>query len=139
MILLLLCTKLFAQNNNISGLVIDRYTGQPIEFANVSIVDLGLGSSTDSLGFFKINNLNPGIYNLQVSFIGYKTETIYELKLTPSRSIYQIIELDQTGSDLDEVELTSEPLFSKENPISIKDIGASEIKEVRVVIETFLK
>ena len=128
MILLLLCTKLFAQNNNISGLVIDRYTGQPIEFANVSIVDLGLGSSTDSLGFFKINNLNPGIYNLQVSFIGYKTETIYELKLTPSRSIYQIIELDQTGSDLDEVELTSEPLFSKENPISIKDIGASEIK-----------
>ena len=57
MILLLFCTKLFAQNNNISGLVIDRYTGQPIEFANVSIVDLGLGSSTDSLGFFKINNL----------------------------------------------------------------------------------
>ena len=55
MILLLLCTKLFAQNNNISGLVIDRYTGQPIEFANVSIVDLGLGSSTDYLGFFKIN------------------------------------------------------------------------------------
>ena len=53
MILLLLCTKLFTQNNNISGLVIDRYTGQPIEFANVSIVDLGLGSSTDSLGFLK--------------------------------------------------------------------------------------
>ena len=144
MILLLLCTKLFAQNNNISGLVIDRYTGQPIEFANVSIVDLGLGSSTDSLGFFKINNLNPGIYNLQVSFIGYKTETIYELKLTPSRSIYQIIELDQTGSDLDEVELTSEPLFSKENPISIKDIGASEIKrspggnrDISKVIQSF--
>ena len=144
MILLLLCTKLFTQNNNISGLVIDRYTGQPIEFANVSIVDLGLGSSTDSLGFFKINNLNPGIYNLQVSFIGYKTETIYELKLTPSRSIYQIIELDQTGSDLDEVELTSEPLFSKENPISIKDIGASEIKrspggnrDISKVIQSF--
>jgi len=144
MILLLFCTKLFAQNNNISGLVIDRYTGQPIEFANVSIVDLGLGSSTDSLGFFKINNLNPGIYNLQVSFIGYKTETIYELKLTPSRSIYQIIELDQTGSDLDEVELTSEPLFSKENPISIKDIGASEIKrspggnrDISKVIQSF--
>ena len=144
MVLLLLCTKLFAQNNKISGLVIDRYTGQPIEFANVSIVDLGLGSSTDSLGFFKINNLNPGIYNLQVSFIGYKTETIYELKLTPSRSIYQIIELDQTGSDLDEVELTSEPLFSKENPISIKDIGASEIKrspggnrDISKVIQSF--
>ena len=141
---LFICINVFSQSNKISGIVIDGYTGQPIEFANVSILELGLGSITDSLGLFEIVNLNPGVYNLQVSFIGYRTEIFYELKLTPSRAIYQIIELEQTGSNLNEIELRAEPVFSKENPISIKDIGASEIKrspggnrDISKVIQSF--
>ena len=141
---LFFCINVFSQSNKISGIVIDGYTGQPIEFANISILELGLGSITDSLGLFEIANLNPGVYNLQVSFIGYRTEIFYELKLTPSRSIYKIIELEQTGSSLDEIELNAEPIFSKENPISIKEIGASEIKrspggnrDISKVIQSF--
>ena len=136
--------NLFAQDTKISGKVFDKYTGQPIEFANVSIVEMGLGTITDSLGIFEINNVNPGIYNLQVSFIGYRTEILYELKLTPSRDIYQTIELEQVGNNLDEIELNAEPIFSNENPISIKDIGASEIKrspggnrDISKVIQSF--
>ena len=136
--------NIFAQDTKISGKVFDKYTGQPIEFANVSIVEMGLGAITDSLGIFEINNVNPGIYNLQVSFIGYRTEILYELKLTPSRDIYQTIELEQVGNNLDEIELNAEPIFSNENPISIKDIGASEIKrspggnrDISKVIQSF--
>ena len=47
----------------------------------------GIGTSTDELGYFEINNLNPGIYNLQASFIGYKKRILYEIELTNSRSL----------------------------------------------------
>jgi len=143
-LILFFSINIFSQDTKISGKVFDKYTGKPIEFANVSIVEKGLGSTTDSTGFFVINNLNPGIYNLQVSFIGYQTEILYELKLTPSRSIYQIIELEQVGSNLDEIELSAQPVFPKENPISIKEIGSSEIKrspggnrDISKVIQSF--
>ena len=143
-LILFFAINIFSQDTKISGKVFDKYTGKPIEFANVSIVEKGLGSTTDSTGFFVINNLNPGIYNLQVSFIGYQTEILYELKLTPSRSIYQIIELEQVGSNLDEIELSAQPVFPKENPISIKEIGSSEIKrspggnrDISKVIQSF--
>ena len=52
-------------------------------------------------------------------FPKYQTEIFYELKLTPSRSIYQIIELEQVGSNLDEIE--SAKVTSRGERISKKD------------------
>ncbi len=39
------------------------------------------GAATDLNGNYKINELKPGIYNLQVSFIGYQTKIIDSIKI----------------------------------------------------------
>ena len=81
----------FGQDLKISGLVLDELTSKPIPLANISLLGEPQGTVTDRSGFFEINNLSPGLYNLQVSFIGYKTKILYEIELTNSREIYKKI------------------------------------------------
>jgi len=62
-----------AQTGEITGQVKDE-TGAGVPFANVAAeVDGALvsGTSTDFDGYFTIKPLNPGKYDLKVSYIGY--------------------------------------------------------------------
>ena len=70
-----------AQDLKISGIVLDKLTNTPLPFVNISIIGEGIGTSTDELGYFEINNLKPGVYNLQASFIGYKKSSINDESL----------------------------------------------------------
>ncbi len=56
----------------LKGTVIDNQTKQPLPFANVFIKGTGLGSAADNSGNYVINNIPPGEYTVQVTFVGYK-------------------------------------------------------------------
>jgi outer membrane receptor for ferrienterochelin and colicins len=47
----------------------------PLEFANVLIKELGRGAVTDSLGHFELKDLQAGDYQVQVSMIGFGSQT----------------------------------------------------------------
>jgi len=57
---------------NISGIVIDESNNNPLFGANVSLSNLNRGSATNNNGEFVITDISPGIYDLEVSVIGYK-------------------------------------------------------------------
>ena len=133
-----------SQDLNISGLVLDKLTSNPIPFVNVSLIGEFKGTVTDSSGFFEITNLSPGIYNLQASFIGYKTKILYEIELTNSRLIYKKIFLEEGSDYLDEVDISAREFSPDETPVSFKAIGVSEIKrnpggnrDISKVMQTF--
>ena len=133
-----------SQDLNISGLVLDKLTSNPIPFVNVSLIGESKGTVTDSSGFFEITNLSPGIYNLQASFIGYKTKILYEIELTNSRLIYKKIFLEEGSDYLDEVDVSAREFSPDETPVSFKAIGVSEIKrnpggnrDISKVMQTF--
>ena len=59
-----------AQNNaagKISGYVIDKNSLKPIPGLTVLLQPIGKTTTTDTLGFFRIINVQPGTYNLEVS------------------------------------------------------------------------
>ena len=62
---------LFADDNGITGKVIDVNTGQALSGANVSIEGTKFGAATNTDGEFLIKNIPPGTYNLRITFIGY--------------------------------------------------------------------
>ena len=69
--MLLLPLQLFAQYYTVRGRVVDKYSRQPVPYANVSLYGQpGQGASTDSLGVFRIERVSPGIHQLSVSCIG---------------------------------------------------------------------
>lgn len=124
-----LCWNVFAAEYQIKGVVIDKSTRQPLEFVNVLVVGLGIGASTDANGNFLITQVPPGIYHLQASFLGYKTELTPEYRVNHVTPYVQI-ELEEENASLNEVVVTASP-FQKvpESPVSLRVIGLQEIEK----------
>ncbi len=64
----------------LKGFVFDENTTQPLEYATISLVNkenkqVVDGTITDKTGFFKIKNVDFGIYKIEITFIGYNTES----------------------------------------------------------------
>lgn len=124
-----LCWNVLAAEYQIKGVVIDKSTRQPLEFVNVLVVGLGIGASTDANGSFLITQVPPGIYRLQASFLGYKTELTPEYRVNHVTPYVQI-ELEEENASLNEVVVTASP-FQKvpESPVSLRVIGLQEIEK----------
>lgn len=71
----------------------------------------------------------PGIYRLQASFLGYKTELTPEYRVNHVTPYVQI-ELEEENASLNEVVVTASP-FQKvpESPVSLRVIGLQEIEK----------
>ena len=70
--LLLSYTKLFGNILTITGTVTDSISGDYLVGANVYIENTAIGTSTDEKGSYDLTNINKGIYDITVSYIGYK-------------------------------------------------------------------
>lgn len=78
-ILLLNISLNYAQNTTISGKIISK--GEAISYASVSIKGTSIGTNTNKLGYYTLNNLTFGKYIVQVSCIGFsKVEKVVAIK-----------------------------------------------------------
>src|SRR6056297_4194651 len=118
-----------AQSGIISGEVRDGDSNDPIPFATVKVLDLGIGTTTDVEGSYKLENVPPGVYDIEASFLGYRQEVIYEVQVQSSRPVQVDFKLFEKASDLDEVVVKASAFReSKESPLSLRTIGVTEIK-----------
>ncbi|MDD2799590.1 MAG: TonB-dependent receptor [Bacteroidales bacterium] len=122
-------TLSFAVTHTISGRVIDKKSREPMPYINVVIWNSTTGTTTDSLGYFSIKNLAPGVYRLQASFIGYNTYFSPEFQLSSKNKFFEI-EIEESVEQLKEVNVVAGP-FKKtaETPIALRVIGFSEIEK----------
>ncbi|MCK9331844.1 MAG: TonB-dependent receptor [Candidatus Cloacimonetes bacterium] len=60
----------------ISGFVSRSDSGEPIQYANVRIVETGAGMQTNKKGYYVINLSEPGTYNLEATMISYETKKV---------------------------------------------------------------
>ena len=80
LILFLLLSCMAVMAGNLKGTIIDKSTREPLTGATVQVVGTTLGAVADMDGNYRLN-LKPGTYTLQVSYIGYKTETVENLTI----------------------------------------------------------
>ena len=92
-----------AQSGIIKGKVSESTSNESIPFANVSIEGLPIGVASDIDGNYILENLEPGIYNITASFLGYKTQTIQEIQVTNSKPAVADFKLEDETSSLTEV------------------------------------
>ena len=107
LILILSCLfsfNLLANNGLIVGEVRNELTNEPIEFATVYIQGTGLGTTTDSLGIFRIE-LEAGVYNLEVAYLGFETSVLYSKPVSSAEPNYLQIRLSPTLTQLEEVKV----------------------------------
>ncbi|MFZ1291788.1 MAG: TonB-dependent receptor [Melioribacteraceae bacterium] len=105
LVTLTLFSSIFAQrnlNNSITGKVIDWDSKVPLEYSNIILFSQSdssqtNGTVTNAEGIFNITSIRPGEYYIKISFIGYESSTIRNLKIAPT-----------TNLDLGEISINAE-------------------------------
>lgn len=95
----------------ITGSVVDAATGQPLEYAtlvlqSVRMPDRVTGGITNEKGVFSVETL-PGMYNIRVEFLSFKTYNKDNVRLLQSTDLGQIV-LEADVAQLEEVEVVGE-------------------------------
>lgn len=57
---------------HLSGKVIDKATGKPLDGAHVMLADASTGTATNSSGYFNISRLESGKHEVTVTYVGYQ-------------------------------------------------------------------
>ncbi len=129
LILLLSSTVLFAQTGIIRGKVFDPINNEAIPFANVVLQGTTIGTTTDIDGRYELTNLEPDLYNLEASFVGYKTKAVFEIQVFNSKPAEIDIPLEPATEELKEVVVKANPFVqTEESPLSLQSIGVNEIQ-----------
>lgn len=116
----------FAQTGtgSIKGTVTDKSSGEPLPFVKVIIFqgDQQKGfAATDVMGKFLISSLAPGLYDVELRFVGY--QSVRQTGVVVSSDKYTILDnlqLGQSAEMLDVVEVITYAV-----PLIDKDGGAS--------------
>lgn len=118
-----------AQTGIITGRVSGASNNEPVPFANVIIQGTTTGGASDLDGNYKLTSLTPGLYNLEVSFIGYKNETVFEIQVSNNKPAVVDFALEEDSKTLETVEIKAEAFIKKEeSPVSLRTIGVNEIE-----------
>ena len=118
----LICKNLNAQNI-ISGYIYDLDSKESLIGANVIVNEKKIGTVTNYNGFFKLN-LPSGIFNLTISYVGYKAVN-KRIEVRESKSIDFFLETEI----LDEIFLISDFARSRETPVAFSNISPKQIEE----------
>ncbi|EZH74790.1 hypothetical protein ATO12_08605 [Aquimarina atlantica] len=131
---------LFAQETgSITGTLLDKESNnQPLPFANVLIKGTTKGTTTDFDGLYTIENVEPGTYVLEFSFVGYETLDIKDVIVKSNEATTVNTAMAASAAALDEVviktttkkESEAAILLEQKNAVTIQQkIGAQELSK----------
>ncbi|MGQ9819393.1 MAG: TonB-dependent receptor [Candidatus Kapaibacteriales bacterium] len=119
-------------NSLVSGFVYDKETKEPLPGATVFIEGTKIGTLTNKLGFFALNDIPPGKYKLIITFIGYErySEQINIEKNSSLRLSFYLIPKDVTTEAI-AVEAERE-IERREITVSKINVPVPQISKIRI-------
>ncbi|NQT34572.1 TonB-dependent receptor [bacterium] len=114
------------------GNVTDVETDEPLEYAQIAESNGDWGGATDLDGDFLILNIPPGVYNVEVTYLGYHPITLIGIQINSGLTTKQDIQLTPTALKRPEVEIKVEPpLVKLDNTGKDIRIDKDKIKSIR--------
>lgn len=120
--------QVYSQVGIIKGVIKDEKTGESIIGANVVIEGTAIGGSTDVEGAFIIPKVKAGKYNIQITYISYKTKIIPNVEVYPDQTTLLNTSIQEDAQELESVVVTTKRQSDTE--ISI----VNEIKTSQLVV-----
>ncbi|MEJ5964378.1 TonB-dependent receptor [Pedobacter immunditicola] len=118
-----------AQTGVIKGKITDAYSNVALDGVTIYVQGGSGPVKSDSLGNYSIQGLNPGVYHLYFALLGYKRQSAFDITVSNAKPAFLDVALEAEVSALNEVVIEA-PRFLKplESPLSLRTIGATEIK-----------
>ncbi|MBK7425790.1 MAG: carboxypeptidase regulatory-like domain-containing protein [Saprospiraceae bacterium] len=123
----------FAQNvGTLQGKITDAETGEPIIFGPVTLFKGGAQAAvvqTDIDGNYSVANLDPGDYNVEISYVGYQTQMIEGVRIFAGKVVPLNVKIS-AGVLLEGVEIVAYkvPLIEQDNTTQGRTITSEDIK-----------
>lgn len=118
-----------AQTGVITGKVTNARNNEAVPFASVVIQGTTTGVTTDLDGFYTLDGLEPGLYNIDVTSIGFEKATVFEIEVTNARKALVDIKINEMAVEIEAAEVVSSSFINREEaPVSVRKIGVNEVK-----------
>lgn len=140
-LVLLFSQTIFAQNNFITGRVIDSRTQEPLIGVNIVVNELqNAGASTDADGKFRIK-VPVGSYSLKASFVGYTTVIKTDVIIRTANEANILIKMNESAVQLNQVTVRADYFDNaqKENDLSTVILGPEEIRRSPGSAQDFMR
>lgn len=102
---------LFAQNasQTIKGTVLDKQSQQPMPGVIVSILDIQPSKQalSDANGKYKLNDIQPGRYDIKVSYPGYKEQVLSNIVVTSGKETVLDVAIEEMVTEVADVVITA--------------------------------
>jgi hypothetical protein len=135
-ILLCLSVVFLQAQTSLGGKVIDEESKEPISFGTIALFKNGVlvtGTETDLEGYFNFPDMDPGIYDVEASYLGYKSRRITGVKVLAGKSTKLDIQLGSDGGVvLQEITIVEYkvPLIEQDNTTSGSVITSDQIRSL---------
>ncbi len=130
-LLFLIIQTLWAQQpGKLSGNIIDDLLKDPLPGVNIIIKGTYYGAATDLNGDYQIDNITPGIYTVDISFIGFKALQYTGIKIEPNKTTRLDVVMVETSLTLEQdvIVVGEKPLIDVEETQSKSVISKEDIE-----------
>ena len=120
-----------AQTGSIEGTVIDGSTGEALPGANIAVEGQNVGASSDQDGRYSISDIDPGVYTVQASFVGYEEGIEENVEVVAGETTVVDFELVSTEQALEEVVVVGYGEQRQEQVTgSVSQVGVSDVEDI---------
>lgn len=132
-------SSMSAQKGIVRGTITEDATGEPMFAVTVAIAETGTGAVTDFDGKFELE-LDPGIYNLECSSLGFSTLQITEVEVKAGEvTVFDNVRLTAESELIDEIVITADVVrnteaalltIQRKSPNLLNGISAQTFKKI---------
>ena len=131
---ILLFPSLFQAQNESSGTIAGKLVdkemgGAPLPYANVIIKGSTKGATTNMEGLYAVTGLEPGVYDIIFSFVGYEVLTVQNVEVVAGKVTEINTGLGADAASLEEVVINTVARRDSEVALLLEQKQAIDIKE----------
>jgi hypothetical protein len=119
---------------SVNGFITDSETGETLLMANVALVDINRGTSSNTSGYYTITNIPPGNYTLSASYIGYQRFD-QEIELEAGENLRLDIKLVPESVEMEAIFVESEAEQEEQRNIGTAQVSIELVKELPSVLQ----
>jgi hypothetical protein len=126
------------QAATISGFVTRSESNEPLQYANLRIAELRIGTQSNRQGYYVITINQPGTYTLEVSLVSYGSKSYRFTVNDTSDNLSHNFSLDKSGIELGRVRVTGSAESDNNSvniPVSVIRRTTEELKDIVSVAE----
>lgn len=123
-------------NVKVKGAIKDKLSKEPLIGATIRVLGSPAGAVTDLDGNFELSGPIDGVYDLEIKYVGYKTEVHRKVKVENGKLIVLNLELETDAHELAAVTVVAKKNRENENMllleqqkavIAIQSVGVKEL------------